>query len=123
MNESILIRIRQMIGPSASYDVFDADLIMNINDAFERLCTLGIGPKQPFCITGDTETWQDFMDYGERFDEGRLGQEVPNGIIQYIFLKTKLIFDPPANGNVTKIYQDKIAELESVLRDISRYGY
>ena len=69
MEQSILKTIRAMIGPSASYEVFDTDLIININVAFARLCQLGVGPEQPFKITGETETWNDFMPADELSDE------------------------------------------------------
>ena len=59
-DDSILKTIRQMIGPSVSYDVFDTDLIVHINAAFSRLCQLGVGPETPFHIHGEEETWFDF---------------------------------------------------------------
>lgn len=110
--QSILKTIRQMIGPSASYDVFDLDLIISINAAFSRLCQLGVGPETPFKITGEDEVWTDFMDDGYQ-------EEVK----QYIYLKTRMIFDPPASGTVAKSYEEQIAMLEWTLKETSRFGY
>ena len=111
--ESILKTIRKLIGPSASYEVFDTDLIIHINAAFSRLCQLGVGPETPFHITGEDEYWCDFG--------------LPDGyqeeVKQYIYLKTKLIFDPPASSAVQNAYQETINMLEWTLREVSRFGY
>ena len=111
-SESILKTVRQMIGPSATYDVFDTDLIININSAFSRLCQLGVGPDVPFRITGDTEEWFDFM------GDGYLEE-----VKQYIYLKTRLIFDPPSSGTVIGLYKEEIEKLEWLLKEVVRDGY
>ena len=113
MDESILKTIRQMIGPSASYDIFDVDLIIDINTAFSRLCQLGVGPSKPFKITGETETWDDFMPAEDR----------PEEVKQYIYLKTRLIFDPPESGSVANSYKEQIDMLEWTLKEVARFGY
>lgn len=113
MEDSILITIRKMIGPSETYDVFDTDLIVNINSAFSRLCQLGVGPTTPFKITGENESWYDFM------PEASFPEEVK----QYIYLKTKMIFDPPASGTVTNAYKEQIDMLEWTLKEVAHFGY
>ncbi len=113
MEDSILMTIRKMIGPSASYDVFDTDLIVNINAAFSRLSQLGVGPRPPFKIYDDTATWSDFMP----------AEETPDEVKQYIFLKTKMIFDPPASGTVANAYKEQIDLLEWTLKEVARFGY
>lgn len=112
VSNSILKTVRQMIGPSASYDVFDLDLIISINAAFSRLCQLGVGPELPYKITGPENTWDEFMDDGYQEE-----------IKQYIYLKTRMVFDPPASGTVAKSYEEQIAMLEWTLKEVSRYGY
>ena len=113
MEDSILATIRQMIGPSASYDVFDIDLIVNINSAFSRLCQLGVGPATPFRIHDDTATWADFMDKEKMFPE----------VKQYIYLKTRMIFDPPASGTVANAYKEQIDMLEWTMKEVAHFGY
>lgn len=112
VSNSILMTISQMIGPSASYDVFDLDLIISINAAFSRLCQLGVGPEIPYKITGPENTWDEFMDDGYQEE-----------IKQYIYLKTRMVFDPPASGTVAKSYEEQIAMLEWTLKEVARYGY
>ena len=113
MDDSILLTIRQMIGPSASYEVFDTDLIININSAFSRLSQLGIGPRPPFKINDDTAKWSDFMD----------PEEMPEEVKQYIYLKTKLIFDPPASATVANAYKEQIDLLEWTMKEVAHFGY
>lgn len=111
-NESILKTIRKMIGPAEDYTYFDTDLIININSAFSRLCQLGVGPSTPFRITGEDETWTDFMSEGYQEE-----------IKQYVYMKTKLIFDPPASGTVVNLYQQELEKLEWLFKEVARDGY
>ena len=113
LETSILRSIRQRIGPSADYEVFDTDLITNINTSFSRLCQLGIGPSKPFRITGPDETWDEFMS-----DDTR-----PSDVEQYIYLKAKLIFDPPQSGSVINLMKEEAEKLEWLLKDFYEYGY
>lgn len=110
--QSILRTIRKLMGPSEDYTYFDDDLIMNINAAFSRLCQLGVGPEQPFRVTGEEETWDDFMPDGNQ-------EEVK----QYVFLKVKLIFDPPANSTIVNVYKEQIDMLEWTLKEVAQFGY
>lgn len=112
-NNSILKTIRTMIGPSASYDVFDTDLIIDINTAFSRLCQLGVGPSRPFKITGEEETWDDFMP----------PDDMPEEVKQYVYLKTKQIFDTPASATVVNVIKEQVDMLEWTLKEVARFGY
>ena len=111
-NNSILETIRKMIGPSASYDIFDTDLIIHINAAFSRLCQLGVGPSSPFKITGSTETWEDFMP-----------ENMPEEVKQYIYLKARQIFDTPASATVVNVMKEQIDMLEWTMKEVARFGY
>ena len=113
MEDSILKTIRNMIGPSASYEVFDADLIISINSAFSRLCQLGIGPTKPFKVIDDNTAWTEFMPE----------EEMPDEVKQYIYLKTRIIFDPPESATVMNAYKEQIAELEWTMKEVAHFGY
>lgn len=123
MTDSILLTIRKMIGPSASYDVFDTDLIVHINTAFSRLCQLGVGPKTPFKIVDATATWDDFVNSDAEGFYGRSAADAIADITQYIYLKTRMIFDPPASATVANAYQAQIDTLEWTLKETARFGY
>ncbi len=103
MEESILNTIKMMLGPDDSYDVFDTEIIIHINTALSILTQLGVGPKKGFRITGPDETWDDFI------SDGSVDLE---GIKSYIYMKVKMIFDPPANSFVMKAMEDSCKELE-----------
>ncbi len=109
---SILKTIRRMIGPSEDYNYFDTDLIIHINSAFSRLCQLGVGPENPFRITGDEEVWSDFIDDGYQED-----------VKQYVYLSVKVIFDPPASATVLNAYNEQIKKLEWLLKETAAHGY
>lgn len=109
---SVLKTIRRMIGPSEDYEYFDTDLIVHINSAFSRLCQLGVGPEVPFHITDDTEEWSDFSDEGYMED-----------VKQYVYLSTKVIFDPPASASVLTAYKEQIQKLEWLLMETAEHGY
>ena len=104
LDQSILSTIRDMLGPSEDYEYFDSELIPHINSVFNRLKTLGIGPKDGFSITSDVETWGDFFS----------DTKVVNMVISYMFLKVKMIFDPPSNSIAADAFKQQISEFEWV---------
>lgn len=101
MTESILLTVKKMLGIAEEYHAFDLDIIVNINSVFLTLNQLGVGPESPFQITGDSEVWSAFAD----------PSEVP-GIQTYVYLKTRLLFDPPTNSFLVTAIEKQIAELE-----------
>lgn len=113
MTSSILETIAHMIGPSNDYTYFNTDLIININSAFSRLCQLGVGPEKPFHISDETAEWKDFID-----DDGQL-----EDVKQYIYLKVRLVFDPPANSFLIETMQKQIDTLEWLLNSVAEVGY
>lgn len=103
MEESILNTVKKMIGIGADYTSFDTDMIVCINSAFGILNQLGVGPEEGFEISGSEESWDDFMpDDTPARDMSKT----------YIFLKARLIFDPPQSSGVIEAVKSQIAELE-----------
>lgn len=99
--DSILEYIKKVIGGiDEDTDYFDPDLIMFINAAFTTLAQLGVGPEKPFRIEDDSAEWSDF-DY----------QDI-EAVKEWIYIKVRLIFDPPQNGSVTTALENRKAELE-----------
>lgn len=99
--ESILTSIKKMLGITEDYTHFDQDIIIHINSAFMILNQLGIGPFEGFSIQDATSKWSDFID----------GVNL-NGVKTYVYLKVKLIFDPPASGMVMDSLKNMAEELE-----------
>lgn len=109
--ESILGTIKKMLNVHPDEKHFDQDIIVGINSAFMVLNDLGVGPDNTFYITDDTAVWNDFT---------RGGNEM-NSIQTVIYLRTRLIFDPPANGFVAEAMERQIDELEWRLRIRSEF--
>lgn len=99
---SILDTVKQMLGLDPSYTAFDTDVIVSINSALMTLHQMGVGPTVCFSITGNTETWDQIIGSDTDLE----------GIKQYIFLKTKYLFDPPSTSSVQEAYANQIKELE-----------
>ena len=103
MEESILNTIKKMLGPDDSYEAFDTEIIVHINTALSTLAQLGVGPRKGFRITGTDEAWGDFI------SDGSVDLE---GIKTYIYMKVKMIFDPPVSSFVMKAMEESCKELE-----------
>ena len=100
--ESILTSIKKLLGIEEEYTQFDADIIMHINTVFLNLTQLGVGPSEGFLIEDDTAIWEDFIG-----DSTQL-----QAVKTYMYLKVKLLFDPPLSSSVTESMNRMIAELE-----------
>lgn len=102
MTESILNTIKQMVGVEQDYDAFDMDLVVDINSAFYSLRQLGVGPTEGFTISDDVAKWNDFVE-----DKSLLGL-----VKTYIYLKVRMLFDPPTNSFLTSSIEKQISEYE-----------
>ena len=102
METSILTSIKKLLGVAEDYTEFDEDIITHINSVFLNLTQLGVGPEEGFMIKDDTAVWEDFID-----DSAKL-----QAIKTYMYLKVKLLFDPPLSSSVTESFTRMIAELE-----------
>lgn len=102
VSESILLSVKKMLGLDKDYDVFDPELIIHINTVFGTLHQLGVGPEDQFRITGDSEVWSDFTTEGEQTDE----------VKSYVYLRVRLLFDPPSSSFVLSSFKEQLQELE-----------
>lgn len=102
--ECILTSIKKMLGIDEEYTHFDADIIMHINSVLMILTQLGVGPAEGFVIEDDTSTWVDFI---PEVNVARL-----HAVKSYIYMKVKLIFDPPLSSSVIESMNRQIAEFE-----------
>ena len=103
MTDSILNTIKQMIGGAAAHDtVFDVDIITHINTAFMTLAQIGIGPSTGFRIKDDLYVWSDVI-----ADERNL-----ESVKSYIYIKVKLLFDPPASASIAETLKQQASEIE-----------
>lgn len=102
--ESILISIKKLLGIPKDYTQFDDDIIMHINSVLLNLTQLGVGPETGFSIEDDSSEWNDFVDIENNVQL--------HAIKTYIYLKVKLLFDPPLSSSVIDAMNRQIAEFE-----------
>ena len=102
MNDSILTSIKKLLGITEEYEHFDQDIIIHINSVFMILNQLGVGPSNGFSITDKTAVWSDFISEGENLES----------VKSYIYLKVRLLFDPPTTSAVMESMNRMISELE-----------
>ena len=99
---SILTSIKKLLGIEEDYTYFDSDIIMNINSALFNLMQLGVGPASGFAIKDKEATWGEFL--GARKDM--------ESVKSYVYLKTRLAFDPPQTSFLIDAIKNQISELE-----------
>jgi hypothetical protein len=98
---SILNDVKETLGIVPADTAFDTTIVIHINSVFLTLTQLGVGPPEGFMITGASEEWDAF------FEDQRL-----NAVKSYMFLRVKLMFDPPPTGFVLGSYERQILEME-----------
>lgn len=102
--DSILTSIKKLLGITEEYEQFDTDIIIHINSVFSILADLGVGPEQGYSIFSKEAKWIDYI------------PDATNANIEtvktYIYLKVKLIFDPPSSSSVVASMEKMIQELE-----------
>lgn len=110
-SESILTSIKKLLGIAEEYTQFDTDIIMHINMVFMTLQQLGVGPANGFSITDENDIWSDFME----------DSLLLNSAKTYIYLKVKLLFDPPLTSSTVDCFNKMISELEFRMNSKAEY--
>lgn len=100
--DSILTSTKKLLGIAEEYDHFDADIIMHINSVFMVLKQLGVGPPEGFTITDKNDTWNDYI-----------SDDVDVSMVKsYVYLRVRLLFDPPTSSAVMESTNKLISEFE-----------
>jgi hypothetical protein len=103
MAESILTSTKKLLGIAENYTAFDVDVITHINAAFAILDQLGAGPEGgTFAINSKDLTW----------NELGTPPEITQLVQSYVYLRVRLLFDPPGTSFLLGALQDQIKELE-----------
>lgn len=100
--DSILTSIKKLLGIAEDYEHFDQDLIIHINSVLSVLTQLGVGPSEGFSIEDENATWNDFIPEDKRL----------SSIRSYVYMKVKLLFDPPLSSSVMESMNRMISEFE-----------
>jgi hypothetical protein len=103
MEPSILTSVKKVLGIAPEYLVFDQDVIMHINTALSTLTQLGVGPATGFTVDDVDDEWDDFVDPADH---------QYNAVKSYVFLRVRMLFDPPQTSYLINAQTDQIKELE-----------
>lgn len=102
MTDSILDSVKKVLNLSSDYTPFDQDIIMHINSVFSALNQLGVGPEAGFMIEDKDAVWFDFLEGDMRL----------NNVKTYVYLRVRMLFDPPTIGYLVEAMKEQIKELE-----------
>lgn len=102
MTDSILNDIKKLLGIDNTYTEFDTDIIIHINSVFMILNQLGVGPESGYRITGSLNTWSEFTDNEYEMES----------VKSYIYLKVRMMFDPPQSSALMQAMNEQIKEFE-----------
>lgn len=100
--ESILTSIKKLLGIAEEYEHFDQEIIIHINSVFMILTQLGVGPEEGFTITDEDAEWTDFISDSANIES----------VKTYMYLKVKMLFDPPSTSVVMDSMNRMANELE-----------
>jgi len=105
MVDSILTSVKKILGLGSDYTAFDQDILMHINAAFAIVNQLGVGPDEPIVVEDAEMKWDDI-------DTANLPTQQLSFLKAYIYLKVRLLFDPPATSFHLDALNNQITEYE-----------
>lgn len=99
--ESILTYIKKLLGITEDYTHFDDELIVHINSILLVLTQVGVGPDKGFIVQDKTQTWDEFIPDGKNLEF----------VKTYVYLRVRLLFDPPQSGSLIEAINRNVDEL------------
>lgn len=102
VTDSILDSVKEALGVPVDQPAFDSELVMHINSVLSTLRQLGVGPVAGFMIVDNTSTWSELLGDSTKMNDSKT----------YLFLRVKMLFDPPATSFVLDAMKEQIRESE-----------
>lgn len=108
LEEKILSSIKKLLGLNDGVTVFDTDIVIHINTVFANLAQMGVGPQDAegknigFRISTGEEIWGDFT----------ANDILIENVKTYVYIKVKMVFDPPTSSALIDAYNAQAKELE-----------
>lgn len=108
LEENILSSIKKLLGLNDGVTVFDTDIVIHINTVFANLTQMGVGPQDDegknigFKISTGNEVWGDFT----------ANDVLIENVKTYVYIKVKMVFDPPTSSALIDAYNAQAKELE-----------
>lgn len=100
--DSILNSVKKILGIDPSYTAFDPEIVIMINSVFATLSELGIGPASGYEIEDENSIWIEFLDNKVRL----------NAVKTYIYLRVRIMFDPPTSSFALEALKEQVREHE-----------
>lgn len=101
-SSSILESVKRLLGIALHDDGFNQEIKDLINAEFLTLHQLHVGPEEGFSITGPAQTWNDYTK----------DPILQDAVRQFVYLRVRMVFDPPASSTVAESINSRISELE-----------
>jgi hypothetical protein len=99
---SILDDVKKLLGLSPTDTSFDTDVIIHINSVFSIVTQLGLGSDGGIGIVDNTTTWTSLFGNDSQI----------NDVKSYVFMRVKMLFDPPQTSFAIAAYEKQIQEFE-----------
>jgi hypothetical protein len=99
--DSILNSTKKLLGIEVDELHFDQELIMHVNSALMSLSQIGVGEEGTF-ITSENDTWTSILGSNTKLESAKI----------YVYLKVRLIFDPPTSAFVLDSIERQLTQLE-----------
>lgn len=111
--DSILNSIKKTLGIEEDCEDFDEELIIHINSVFIIVNQIGIPKKVDTVMIDSKENkWEDFFD----------DNKIISLLKSYVYMKVRLLFDPPTNSSLLESMKSSINEYEWRLNVQSENG-
>jgi len=101
-NESILTSTKKILGMAPEFKAYDLDVITHINSVLSTLEQIGVGPAGGFFIEDETAKWGDLLGSDPRL----------NMVKSYVFLRVRLLFDPPGTSFAIASLEKQAEQME-----------
>lgn len=111
--DSILDSIKKNLGIDSSLEYFDPDIALYVNSALGTLYQLGVIPDEGFEVITSNQKWSDLS-----IDN----IAILSGIKNYVYLKTRLLLDPPSTSFGISALKEQAEELEWRLCSMAENG-
>ena len=110
VDDSILMSVKKLLGMDPEeFDQYDVDITLHINTVIETLNQIGVDMPDGFSVTDKTVLWSDYRNRAKY-------SQIKDSIKSYIYMKVRLVFDPPTNTSLINAINESIKELEWRIR-------
>jgi hypothetical protein len=109
MEQSILTSTKKLLNVGDDDTSFDLDIITHINSAFSILTDMGVGPQGGFVIDDELAQWDSY--FPNEDDPAKLNVMLSK-IRTVVWLRVKLLFDPPTSSFLLDATQKLLLEHE-----------